>query len=306
MESHKQEMQPYSPEWFKNRALSGLRHLQDGSWNYSDSLLLYVPGSDDEYEAVQETDTSYNKLVTVPERKYLENIASDVVTELPEKFEYIDLGPGTEHKEQFIFDAAKDEGKNLVYRPIDISDKYLSLSTDYALAQGLSAKPLKSSFEELPEKLGLETDPRFVSIGLTYGNYSPAEILDLLKRVAGEQGTAFINAQIRERTEMEAVRSIYADVAPAMVAAKIRLLGLDPEKDISDIEVTDEVKVWYTLKNPSAVLESKGIRAGDRLLVFQSLRPTIEKLEEDVSATFADYKVLDTGDAFVGILASKI
>lgn len=296
------EGQQYNPEWFKERAISGIRKLGEGSWDYSDSLLLYVPGSDDEYEAVQEIDTPYHKLVTVPERKYLKDIAPEVVKELPDKFQYIDLGPGTEHKEQFIFDAAKEQGRELTYQPVDISDKYLQLSTEYASAQGLNVRPSKSSFEELPEKLGSETNPRFVSIGLTYGNYNPPEILKLLKRLAGERGTVFINAQIRERTDIGAIRNIYADVAPGMVAAKIRLLGLDPETDISHIEVTDEVKVWYTLGSSSPILEEKGISAGSRLMVFQSLRPSLEKLEADISKVLSNYRLLDTGGTFIGAI----
>lgn len=264
-----------------------------------------MPGSDDKYEAVQETDTPYNKLVTVPERKYLMDIAPEIVGNLPDTFEYIDLGPGTEHKEQFIFDAARNQKKQFVYRPIDISDKYLQLSAEYASGQGLNVRPLKTSFEELPEKLGAETNPRFVSIGLTYSNYDPHKVLTLLDTLIGEEGAAFINAQIYERSDIEAIRKIYAEVAPVMVAAKMRLIGLDPEKDVADLEVTDEVKAWYTITNPTPELEAIGVKKGERFLVFQSLRPTLEKLERDIAAVFPDYKLLDKGGSFVGAVLSK-
>ncbi|MDB4992543.1 MAG: hypothetical protein JWL75_788 [Parcubacteria group bacterium] len=302
MEAVRQNPRLYSPEWFTHRALSGLRKIGDDSWDYSDSLLLYVPGSDDEYEAVQEIDTPYHTLITAPERKSLQDIAPEIVNELSNTFEYVDMGPGTEHKEQFIFDAAKEQGKQILYRPTDISDKYLQLSTAYASNQGLKVEPIKSSFEELPEKLNEVTNQRFVSLGLTYGNYNPPEILELLKEVAGKEGVAFINAQIRERADMEAIKNIYAEAAPALVAAKIRMLGLDPEKDISESEVTDEVKIWYTLSNSSAALEAKGMKVGDRLLVFQSLRPTLERLKSNIAKVFPDYKLLDNGESFVGAL----
>lgn len=293
---------PYTPEWFSARAYSALRPLSEGRWDYSDSLLLYVPGSDKKYEEVQEVDTPYHKLVTVPEAAYLKEIAAQVVGELPESFEYIDLGPGTEHKEQFIFDAAREQGKTFVYKPVDISQRYLQFAHEYVSAQGIAVEPIQCSFEELAEKLVEPKTHRFVSIGLTYGNYGPAEIFALLKAISADNGTAFINTQIRERTDMKALQEIYRNVADSMVAAKLRLLGIDLEHDISEKEVTDEIKVWYTIKNSNPTLESRGIHSGDKLLVFQSIRPSLETYIKDISSTFENYKILDEGAGFVGAL----
>lgn len=303
MEGRKQEQ--YSPAWFERRAFDGLAQIGKNEWDYSDSLLMYMPGSDDAYEAVQETDTPYNRLVTLPERAYLESIADSVMDALPREFEYIDLGPGTEHKEQFIFDAAKRQGKAFTYRPVDISERYLSLSGGYAKGQGIRVAPLRAPFEELPRRLGNAETPRFVSLGLTYSNYEPSRILTLLKDIAGERGTAFINAHIRERTDTKALRDIYADVALAMVAPKLRLLGIDPENDIANVGTTEEIRMWYTLRHSNPKLEAKGVVAGDRLMAFESLRPGREALERDVSRAFPDYRLLDTDTPFVGALLSN-
>jgi hypothetical protein len=301
MEGFNPERNPYSPDWFKARALRGLHKLDEHSWDYSDSLLLYLPGSDERYETVQETDTPYHKLVTAPERSYLQKIAPTIGDELPSGVEYLDLGPGTEHKEQFLFDAFKSQGKSFVYRPVDISKRYLRLATDYAAQQGIPVSGLQSSFEELPTKL-VGNGKRFVSLGLTYSNYAPSEVLPLLKSMAGEGGTVFINAQIRERTDMQALMDIYKGVAHSMTEAKMHLLGLDMERDISSTEVTDEIKVWHGIKNLSPVLEECGAKTGDRILAFQSLRPSLETLESDISRFSGNYKLLDTGESFVGAI----
>jgi len=166
----------------------------------------------------------------------------------------------------------------------------------------MKRRPIKAAFEELSEILDAEEDPRFVSIGLTYSNYEPSEVLSLLKTIMGESGAAFINAQIRNRVDIEAIRDIYAHVAYSMGDAKLRLLGLEPERDIASTMVTDEVKVWHTLKNSNLELIAKGVIAGDSLLVFQSLRPSLETLTEDVSKIFPNHQLLDTGETFVGVL----
>lgn len=305
MEHLRQTIEDFSRPWFQKRALAGLKEIGEPTeghtdWDYSDSLLLYLSGSDEKYDSIQETDTPYHRLVTAPERAYLEEIADRIVAELPDHFEYIDLGPGTEHKEQFIFDAAKRAGKTFVYRPVDISELYLKLAVAHASEQGIPAEALRSSFEGLVDALGTSSVPRFVSLGLTYSNYDPKELLPLLERIAGPGGTAFINAQIRERTDTKALTEIYMEVAKAMTAEKLKLIGLDPEKDIERYEVTDEVKAWCVLRNSTPTLESMGIRAGDRLLVFQSLRPTRAALEEALSGSFTEEVLFDTDGPFVG------
>jgi hypothetical protein len=271
-------------------------------WDYSDSLLLYIPGSDESYETLQAIDNPYHRLVTAPERSYLESIAGSIAKELPQSFEYIDLGPGTEHKEQFLFDALKKERKSFMYRPVDVSRRFLRLSVDHARAQGIACGPIYNSFEELPNVLPKPTIPRFVSLGLTYSNYEPKDILPLLKRIAGAGGTAFINAQLRERTDMEALVKVYENDAKDMIEGKIRLLGLDPASDLSSQRIDDGVRVWCTLRTVNEALKKKNMKEGDELLIFESLRPTRESLEEAVQEEFPNHTSYDTGGPFVATL----
>ena len=292
----------YSLEWFKNRAFKSLKKLGEGVWDFSDSLLLYAPGTEEEYEAVQQVESPYHKLVTQPEREYLEGIASTLVSELPSEFEYIDLGPGTEHKEQFIFDAAKQQNKKFTYAPVDISEKFLAQSSGYASQQNISTHPYRVPFEELPARLKSMGVPRFVLLGLTYSNYEPQAILDLLKILAGEEGFVFINSQIRDRVNMDEIKKIYKDNVYGMSKSKLQLLGLDIETDVSEIATDDGVRVWCTLKRSTPELERLGMVAGARLLAFQSLRTTKESLEKDIAAIFPEHKLFDTEAPFIGAL----
>lgn len=263
---------------------------------------MYLPGFDDAYEKVQDDETPYNELVTTPEKLYLQQISSNIVMELPENFNYIDLGPGTEHKERFIFEAASNAGKNFTYRPVDISDRYLELARIYAEEQGLASKGIRLPFEDVSSNLSAEISNRFVSLGLTYSNYDPVQILSMLK-VMANGGQVFINAQIRDRVDLDRLRQIYADVAVPMLAPKLELLGLNINQDMGDVEVTDGIRVWGTVRNINEILEEKGVKSGDKMLLFQSLRPSLEDLEDDVSNQFGEYKMFDTGESFVGVLA---
>lgn len=283
----------YNTEWFKKRAFESIYPTTPHMWDYSDSLLLYISSGVEKYEALQETDSPYFNLVTKPEREYLKSIAKDVVDLLPSNFEYIDLGPGTEHKEQFFFDELKKQGKTFAYIPVDISDHYLELAEKHATDQGIPVRTVKGSFEELTEILGEPTVLRFVNIGLTFSNYEPQAILNLLKNVAGKNGFVFINSQMRDRVDMIALQKVYAEDAKTLADDKLKLIGLNPDIDVTPREANEKIEVWCSVVKPSKELEEKGVVAGDKLLVFQSLRYTRDQLENEIQKVSDNYKIFD-------------
>jgi len=296
----------YSLDWFEKRAFSSLNKVSNGVFDYSDSLLLYIPGSDEEYEKVQHEGNPYHEIVTAPEREYLERIAKDVVARLPDNFEYIDLGPGSEHKEQYIFDQLVVQRKKCVYRPVDISEKFLDMAASHAEKQSITTEPICASFEELPDVLQKSDTPRFVSLGLTYSNYKPQEILKLLADIANSDGYVFINSQIRERVDIKRLAEIYGKDVVSITTAKLKLLGLDAEIDVENLHANEGIEMWCSLKNVTPRLAEMGLKIGDRILLFQSLRPSMEKLKHDLDeAGFSNYTMFDIGGSFVGVLIKK-
>ncbi len=302
MKNLKQEPTPYTKEWLRERAFNSLEKIEEGVWDFSDSLLLYNPEGAEEYASLQEADTPYSQMVTNPEKEYLKEIASNIVDELPNQFEYIDLGPGTEHKEQFFFDAAKEQKKEFLYTPVDINEDFLKLSSAYVSSQGIGTNPVRASFEELPERLGESEMSRFVSLGFTFPNYAPEKILRLLQSIAAKNGQAFISVQICDRVDMEGLKNAYSGDMYKLIDLKLYLLGLNGETDILSRETDCGVQVWYTLKNSNKKLEAKGIFSGDKLLVLQSLRYDKEQLEKEIQEVFAEYTLYDTGKSFIGAL----
>ncbi|MBP9762582.1 L-histidine N(alpha)-methyltransferase [Patescibacteria group bacterium] len=290
----------YTKQWFTQRAFSSLKKIREGVWDYSDSLLIYVSSGVDVYESLQAENTPYHQLVTKPEHEYLKTIADQVASSLPDSFDYIDLGPGTEHKEQYLFEALKSQGKKFTYLPVDISDYYLSIARTHAEKQGIPCNPVQSSFEELPAHLGDVSRPRFISLGLTFSNYEPSVILELLQKIAGPGGVAFIGAQIRDRVDMDVLQKIYQEDVSHAMDEKLRLLGLDPETDITPRVADETICAWTTVIHSNSELEKVGIQTQDRLLVFQSRRYTKASLE--ASLKNVDYQLFDTGSSFIGSL----
>ena len=293
-------MEKYNQEWFTQRAFKSLKRLSSHTWDYTDSLLLYTSSGSDVYESLQETNTPYFTLVTKPEHEYLAAVSKNIAHLLPGNFEYIDLGPGTEHKEQFMFDELKKQGKTFTYIPVDISDHFLDLAASHAESQGIQTKKIKASFEELPELLGDNTIPRFVSLGLTFSNYAPQEILELLAKIAGKNGCIFINSQMRDRVDMNALQKVYQNDAVHVADEKMRFIGLDPIQDITARVADDGFRVSCIVLKTNKKLEDIGVKNGDTLVVFQSLRYTKDSLEKELRKF--NYVIFDTGSSFIGTI----
>ncbi len=295
------QVDPFTQEWFRKRAMDSLQKTDEGWWDFSDSLLLYAANIGvEEYEQIQHGESQYAQLVTKPEQEYLKSIAEMVAAELPDDFDFIDLGPGTEHKEQFLFDALKKQGKTFRYIPVDVSKRYLELSTSYAQEQGIETQGIQSSFEELARATHRTDRKRFVTLGLTFSNYGPQAVLKMLRDIAGEDGKVFIDAHMRDRTNMSALQDAYAHDAMGIVTSKLAFLDLDVNSDIENIETDDGIRIWCTVKNPSPVMREKGVVSGDRMLMFQSLRYTKGELEDELHKAGGDYLLLDEGGPFIG------
>jgi hypothetical protein len=82
------------------------------------------------------------------------------------------------------------------------------------------------SFGVLPEKIVTSEVPRFVSIlGLTFSNYEPSEILNLLKKIAGQGSFILIDIQLRERINISELQGIYQKYVAPACDQKIKLLS---------------------------------------------------------------------------------
>lgn len=289
-------------EWFIERALNTLTFNKEGNfWDFSDSSLVYTPGSEEEYKEVQEEDTEYNKLVTTQEHALLRQIAGDVIQKLPQKFLYIDLGPGTEHKEQYFFDAIKTQGKEVIYVPVDINLKILKEASAHAEQQGLSVLPNQSLFEDLDTTTRTLSGFKFISLGLTFTNYKPDEILSIFKKTINGDGAAFITVQLRDRVDIKKVEKQYGEEGFAyVVTTKMKLLGF--EKGDFLISTDDMVQTWAKIKNVPDKLKELGVKEGDTFLLFRSIRYLKEDLETIFKQNGFTVRFFDAGNSFLGIL----
>lgn len=292
-----------SQEWFEGRAKQSLKKVREGVWDFSDSALAYSPAGMRAYALAQQEDgAKYKDGVTNKESEFLRSIAPEVIADLPQSFSYIDLGPGTEHKEKFFFDAVKEQNKTLTYIPVDVSGEALEVAKAFGTQEGFETNELYATFEELPNVLN-EDGYRFVSLGLTFANYNLPKILKLLNEIIGKEGGAFIVLQLRDRIDIEEIRQTYC--SPQLMTmwhGKLSLIGIQPEE--IEISATDGVVIEGKIKSVNEETAKLGLQTGDIIKIHQSLRYRLEDFLAGVKEQF-NHKVYDKGSEFVGILLEK-
>lgn len=284
--------------WFRQEAWKSLQRAPDGSWDFSDSSLMYSPASTQAYREAQEEDTAYAREVTAVEHGVFRDVAKDIAVALPQQFSYIDLGPGTEHKERYLFDAVHAEGKHFEYYPIDISSDVLAESRRFAAEQNVVIHPMNGRFEDVAREIEQSVpEPRFVSLGATFANYEPSVIIPMTLQLAGKDGSVMITAQLRERIDINEVRKAYESPQTIkMYEGKLSLLGIQPD-DIERFEVSDDLIVRAQIKTPPQRLATMGMEPGDWVTILKTYRWSRGQLEDALRDT--DFVIHDTGATFV-------
>ena len=297
----------FSEQWFKEGAIKNIEQLQKNVWDFSSSVMSYNP------EGVKACaklgKTAYGGTVHDEESLFIKSIASQIIKDLPHSFSYVDLGPGSGEKSILLLEACKNEGKQINYIPVDVSKFLLDKAVEATRKTGFISKPKLATFEELLNdkkflnSLGPE---KFISLGLTYINYEPTEIHQLLKKLMGSRGQSFITVQLRDRINLKEVKKLYFPSTAArrkIILSKLKLLDIN-KADIKNFEVTDDIKIFAILKRVPNILKSKGIKGGDKILVWKTFRPTLKNFISNISQDF-QYTLYDKRFEFVAAVLKQ-
>lgn len=286
--------------WFQAEAWKSLHRGDDDMWDFSDSSLTYSPASVEAYGAIQEEETEYSRNVTQVEHELLKTTAVELAADLPDTFSYVDLGPGTEHKERYLFDELRKAGKAFEYFPVDISTEVLAESSRFATAEKVPVHPVCNQFEDIASTIDqLVPKPRFVSLGATFANYEPSVIVTMLLQLAGEGGSAMVTVQLRDRIDIAILKKVYADPGTLKTfEVKLGLLDVAPG-DIECFDVTDDIAIRAKISNPSPRLTAIGMKSGDWVTVLKSYRHSFNQVKKIFENT--QYNIQDTGKSFIVI-----
>ena len=133
----------------------------------------------------------------------------------------------------------------------------------------------------------------FVWVGLTFINYRPEVALEMLRRIMGKGGYAFITAELQEGVNIEEIKAAYSDpIVQDFIQLKLNLLGIK-DTDIQNTVLTNDVLISYILKTVPEQLQAKGVSPGDEILTIRTYRHPLKRLREFMDETFETDYFLD-------------
>lgn len=290
---------------FINTAHNSVYRTGLNTIDYSNSLLLYAPGSEKVYENVQTT-SEYRDEVTKAEIDFLKQFARPLMSQFPFGINYIDLGPGTEYeKQKVLFNALKSLDADVYeYCSVDVNRDMAAAARDFAKEQ--FPKALCSNFVDTFENMKkLDWEPRnfevknFFYLGLTFMNFHFEDIIKIIDECLEYSGAFFISFEPREYMPKNIIQYYGEPMAP-LYDKKMSLLGFNPED--YTIRITDEVKAYAKISSINNCTHPE-IRIGDELSLMMSLRYELEDIKQKLEAMY--HCQFDDNKKFVGAMLRK-
>lgn len=203
--------------------------------------------------------------------------ASAICEHVSTPFTLIDLGPAYPDKTLPLMRHAYRHGISFDYIPVDINKKWMLTAAEVAKPYARNVRGVQNLFEKCITGLPKDMHPhRFVFIGLTFMNFDPINILNLMKKIAGPGGVVGIAQELlTDSNVIDSIRTHYQSSEFQLLSYGVLAnLGVDPDPDdfiysaIFDRD-RNRIEMGFFFRKPC---ERLGIEAGDRLITIVSHR----------------------------------
>lgn len=173
---------------------------------------------------------NFAETLHLPIEKLVEKYASSLVGNESNKIELYDLGPGLPTKTLPILRYMQERNISFKYIPVDISTSFLKVAIEEVKKIGIESEGINCLFEDLPSVIQKKTNPkitRIFLIGLTFNNYRPNQILNLLDSLCKPNDFALIITEFYKKGKEESILLPYKDIyAENFNFLVLKLMGL--------------------------------------------------------------------------------
>ncbi len=164
-----------------------------------------------------------------PTEKLIDKYRTDILKDFTGKVEFYDLGPGLPSKSIPLLKELQKSKKEFKYIPVDISTSFLKIASDEVSKIGVESNPINCLFEDLHKHIDLSSKvDRLFFIGLTFNNYRPNKILNLLRELCEPNGVCLIITEYFTKDKIESILVPYKDkYAEQFNFLALELVGLN-------------------------------------------------------------------------------
>lgn len=249
------------------------------------------------YQSTTESE-EYRAGMLDSERKLIETNIENIVSALPQKFNFLDLGPGTADKSKIILKHSLIQRKKVEYHALDISKKILEDAIKNVSAMGINTKGYLGNFEtDIPLILQESQTPFFIYLGATYMNYEPEEILAILSESTQKSDSIYISTQ-KMYDEQEILKQYSTKIYPEVVDPLVQSLGIE-DNTLNVRYENGTIEHYLKLKTVPDTLKYYA-KENDEIVFFTSRKPTAEKFKDNTKEYFSGQYY--ENDKFIGLV----
>jgi uncharacterized SAM-dependent methyltransferase len=276
-------------------------------WYVNDSKLWYLTDEQaDGYLAVSESD-EYKTGMHDAETDLIERNLERIVTKLDDDVRALDLGCGKALKTIQVLAEAQNRGKNVVFYPVDISEKILDIAVRNAEEAGLETYGLQEDFEKFGQLLSKTKSARqtFVYLGANFVNFDSDLILSSIQDNMKEDDLIYFSAQISERDSQEIIAQYNTPEIGDFLFQTVKPLGLSSEDVSYSVRFNPdmrEVETYFTIRNLPEKLKKSKLKIGDEIVVATSYKPTLQEFSAISKKYFTGELLFNGPRNYVGFL----
>ncbi len=281
-------------------------------WMLNDSKLWYA--SQNQADAYLKVDSSeaYKKGMHNAEHACIQTNMNTIIGMMEPRVSFLDLGCGNANMTIGIVKSAESKGRDVVFYPVDISPRILSVAVQNAKSEGVKTRGLNGDFELLGELLN-ETQPerqRVFNLGANFVNFNSDHILGLISGVMRSSDLVYFSAQISNNHNVPEIVEQYRDNpgAKGMVFGTLAHVGFSPkdlEYNARFNEKTKEVEAYAVVKDLPEKLKGTGIKPGDEIVVITSYKPSLGDFESIAKKYFDGKLISDPEMTYFAFLGKK-
>ncbi len=251
----------------------------------------------------------FSSLLHDPAEKLIETYKADILNDFKGEMEFYDLGPGLPSKSMPLLKELQSKNRKFKYIPVDISKSFLNIAEKEVSKIGVKSYPINCLFEDLYNHIDLSKSiDRLFFIGLTFNNYRPKKILNLLKQLCEPNGVCLIITEYYTKNKIESILVPYKDkYAEDFNYLALHLIGLKKNelKYLTNFN-NQRIEMGFSVLN-NIRLKDTIIKKGSKIITAISYRYTKVSLTNSISKYFNHFTYYESDTrTSLSILAFKL
>lgn len=285
-----------------------------GIWNFYNPKNLYLTDAQGKAYLEMMGDPRYASKFHDKTETLISEHAAEIASHFSdERVLIVDLGPGYPSKTLPIVDALIKDNKEIEYWAVDVNEYFGNIARDAIKEKGISRSYAKKMlFEDAPDYLEKNKVifQKLVIIGLTFMNFEPQYILEILKDCVSNKGDVCISAIecLDNNNDIGSLTEGYRSAAATkLLFSPLALLGAEESNADYKVDfINNRIEMGFVLHRVPSRLRKLGVRENDYIITAISYRHKEDDYRKLLSSSFGKNEYFKLGNTILAVSRDRI